>query len=397
MGIRFYVAVLALAGTVFLVDRSEELFVVPFTRIAVQVSPDASAVDRERGRPERREPAARPPDRRPVLAETVPALSAGEDDNADLAGQGDRPLRRPCWTPAELSGSPREEKSIKGVSARRVPPREQALPPALKLDEAMHGVIRRVQIPGAAKLVALTFNLNEHADEIGGYDGRLIDYLRQQQVRATFFVGGKWMTTHNLRARQLMADPLFEIGNNSWIRRDLRKEEPEPLTDEVEDAERAYQKLRRDYYEMACVASLEKGTGPAPALRMHLFRFPDDVCNARALAAINDAGLTVIQWDVNVGSPARLQSGPGGLALAKLRVRPGSIVQFHADGSAPQTAEALQVLIPWLRSEGYRFVTVSELLRQPGAQLEKTADCSYRAGSEKPSRSRRRDSWGDGD
>ena len=398
MGYRFYVAALAVAATAFLVDHSEELFGVAL-RVAVQVSPYAKAVDAEHPpQPEMREAASGKSQRGPALAETLPPSSAGEAEDEAQAGRGETPLRRHCWSPAELSGSPREEKSIKGVSARRVPPREEALPPKPKLDGVIRGVIRRVEPGGTAKPIALTFNLNEQVDEIGGYDGRVVDYLRQQQVKATFFIGGKWITTHNLRARQLMADPLFEIGNHSWIRRDLRKqEEEEALQAEVEDAERAYQKLRRDYYGMACVASLEGGAGAALAARMNLFRFPEGACNARALAAVNDAGLVVVQWDVNAGDLGR-QSEQKILAFLKPRVRPGSIVQFHADGSAPQTAEALHALIPWLRGDGYRFVTVSELLLQHGAEPETTTDCSYRAGTEKQARPRRRDSsWIDSD
>jgi peptidoglycan-N-acetylglucosamine deacetylase len=388
MGIRLYVAAVALAGTAFVADRSDDLFGIPFTAVVAKLSPYAPLIEAHPPRPETREPPSRQADRRPVRAETVRMASSEEEDDQAPGRAEAAPPRRPCWSRAELSGSPREEKAIKGVDARRVPPREEALPPALTLDDSMRGVIRRVELPDTAKLVALTFNLNDQADEIGGYDGPVVDYLRREQVRATFFLGGKWIITHNLRARQLMADPLFEIGNNSWVRRDLRKQDPEPLQNEVEDAERAYQKLRRDYYGMSCTAALEGGGFPAPATRMTLFRFPEGVCNARALGAVNDAGLTVIQWDISAGDAGRGQSGQKIVGLVKPRVRPGSIVQFHADGSGLNTDEALHVLIPWLKAEGYRFVTVSELMRQPGAQLKTSADCSHRA--EKPGRLRRR-------
>jgi peptidoglycan/xylan/chitin deacetylase (PgdA/CDA1 family) len=63
--------------------------------------------------------------------------------------------------------------------------------------------------------VALTFDLCEQADDVTGYDRRIVNRLRDEGVRATFFAGGKWMRSHEEKAQQLMADPRFEIGNQA--------------------------------------------------------------------------------------------------------------------------------------------------------------------------------------
>lgn len=77
--------------------------------------------------------------------------------------------------------------------------------------------------------------------------------------------------------------------------------------------------------------------------RIGLFRFPYGTCNARAIAA------TVLA-----------------------RTRPGSIVIAHANGRGWNTAAALPLIVPRLRKQGYRFVTVSELLAAGEPVIAKT-------------------------
>ena len=84
------------------------------------------------------------------------------------------------------------------------------------------GAVRRVDLPPGKKLIALTFDLCEQPGEIAGYDGAIIDYLRHEGIRATFFAGGKWMRSHEERTQQLMADPPFELGNHAEAHRNLR-------------------------------------------------------------------------------------------------------------------------------------------------------------------------------
>jgi peptidoglycan/xylan/chitin deacetylase (PgdA/CDA1 family) len=48
-----------------------------------------------------------------------------------------------------------------------------------------------VKLPGGEKLVALTFDLCERADDRTGYDRAIVNYLRAHAIAATFFAGGK--------------------------------------------------------------------------------------------------------------------------------------------------------------------------------------------------------------
>jgi peptidoglycan/xylan/chitin deacetylase (PgdA/CDA1 family) len=223
--------------------------------------------------------------------------------------------------------------------------------------------IRRVDLPPGVKLVALTFDLCEQPREIAGYQGATIDFLRENNIRATFFAGGKWMLTHRNRAEQLMSDPLFEVGNHTWEHRNLRLLSGKALEREIGDAQVSYEKVREELQSRQCLARDGQGLAHerAPG-RMALFRFPFGACNDASLNAVADMGLATIQWDVSSGDPWPGQRPELMVKAVLSHVRPGSIVLFHANGRGWHTSEALPSIVGELRKRGYGFVTVSELL-----------------------------------
>lgn len=269
-----------------------------------------------------------------------------------------------CWTPAGLAYRSGDELIRKNVAAARVAP-PQGEPAPLKAASGMPGVIRRVELPpGSKKLVALTFDLCEQRNEITGYQGDLVDLLRAQKVKATFFAGGKWLLTHPERGQQLMSDPLFEVGSHAWEHRNLRVVSDEGLAQEIGAPQLAYRKLRADLAQKHCERPGTKGFADesAPAA-ITLFRFPYGACDAKSLQAVAARGLSAIQWDVSAGDPWIGATAPLMVQSVLSHVRPGSIVIFHANGRGVHTSGALPQIVATLKQRGYEFVTVSELLR----------------------------------
>ena len=132
-------------------------------------------------------------------------------------------VKRQCFGGDALASTPKERAIVKGNHTFDAPPPVTTLDgPTAPVESALRGAIRRVALPPGQKLIALTFDLCEQPGEIAGYDGEIVDYLRAQGVKATFFAGGKWMRSHADRAAQLMSDPLFEVGNHSEAHRNLR-------------------------------------------------------------------------------------------------------------------------------------------------------------------------------
>ncbi len=270
-------------------------------------------------------------------------------------------LATQCWTPAELAGRPEEKAPQRGAAghAQKVPDiRLQSFAP---VQPALQGAIRRVTLPAGKKLIALTFDLCEQPGEISGNDGAIVDYLRANGVRATFFAGGKWVMTHGSRAQQLVADERFETGSHGWAHRNVRGLTGAALQGEIRGPQAAYEATRASLAGRQCVASQSPALGRVPA-RIGLYRFPYGACNPEALAAMAANGLLAVQWDVSAGDPDPGQSAAAIAAAVARQVRPGSIVLLHANGRGYNTAAALPLLIPKLKAMGYQFVTVSELL-----------------------------------
>ncbi len=285
-----------------------------------------------------------------------------------------------CWSAQDLAGKKGENRIKSRVPAAfRMPPEGTAQKPAIPSEQwrnALGKVIRRVDLPKGIKKIALTFDLCEQPHEISGYQGTIIDFLREEDVKATFFSGGKWMLTHQGRAQQLMSDPLFEMANHSWEHRNLRLLKGTQLNHSIEKAQLAFTEVRSKLKTKMCLdrTGRVKAVANAPA-QMSLFRFPFGACNKPALKAVGDAGLLSIQWDVSAGDPVKGQSANRIKRAVLGKVKSGSIVIFHANGRGWHTPKALPEIVHALKKQGYSFVTVGELLQTKGARWVTKQTC----------------------
>ena len=291
-----------------------------------------------------------------VLAAIAPVCSLA----APAAAQT-RSLVNACWAPSALASTPGELAQRRGDHRFDTPPPASPLTAFEALPATLKGVIRRVALPPGRKLVALTFDLCEQRGEVAGYDGAIVDYLRKEHIKATFFAGGKWLRSHEERARQLIADPLFEIGSHSEAHHNLRGLQGQKLSDEILGPQRAYEAIRARLGEAQCVRA-EPGAMSSVPPRITLFRFPYGACNDVSLQAVHEEGLRAVQWDLSTGDPAPGQSAKAIARTLLAHIRPGSIVLSHANGRGWHTAAALPLSLPKLRQMGFEFVTVSELL-----------------------------------
>lgn len=300
----------------------------------------------------------------PGLSFLAIALIAGAAQAADRTTLRDR-----CWPPALLSGTPEEKTISRGVRTFDAPLPAMTLVPFAPVPREWRGAIRRVKLPAGKKLVALTFDMCETPGQVTGYDAALVDTLRANGIRATFFAGGKWMRSHAERTQQLMADPLFEMANHGEAHRNLRLLAGNALKEEIDGPQRSFEVQRAALGARSCVKDDPGFASVSP--RLGLFRFPFGACNQTALDAVNDAGLLAIQWDLSTGDPVPAQSAQA-IAEAMLRAKPGAIIIGHSNGRGFNTAEALAIALPQMKAKGYEFVTVSELLAQGTPEISAT-------------------------
>ncbi len=284
----------------------------------------------------------------------LPAARAGE-----APACGSAALLGALWTPEELRGSPAEA-AARRVPAEPAPARAPALPRA-PLPPGLRGSIRSVALPAGARTLALTFDLCERDGEVAGYAADVVEVLRAAKAKATFFASGRWLESHPERATQLAADPRFELGGHGWAHRNPRLLDAAGREQEVALTLAAYARVRENLATRAAAKGLAREMAAVPET-LRLWRFPYGACNAAALEELAAAGRPAVQWDVVSGDPDPKATGEGMAREILRRVRPGSLVVFHANGRGHGTARALEILLPELARRGFSLATVGELL-----------------------------------
>jgi len=275
---------------------------------------------------------------------------------------GSDAILRSCWPAEQLRNPGASKKTVK--TARNTKPPERLMPKNIlpHLAPELQNSIRHVNPHDDQKVVALTFDLCERADEITGYDAAIVNYLRAKGVKATFFIGGKWMLDHPDKTMQLMADPLFEVGSHAWTHADLRLEKGIKMDEQILWTQAQYELLREQMLARPCAANFSDAEKEKIPLIPYTFRFPYGVCSRDALQFLTQFGLPAIQWSLVTADPSKKRLPQDIARVVLKRVRPGDIIICHANGQGAGTSAALPLFLPKLRNLGYEFVTVSELL-----------------------------------
>ncbi len=267
------------------------------------------------------------------------------------------------WTPEELMGKPEDKQMIR--QKYRNPP-QRLIPGNIHppLSPELQNSIRHVNPIGNKKVIALTFDLCESANEKSGYDADIVNYLRENHIKATFFAGGKWMLSHAEKTMQLMADPLFEVGNHSWSHANFRMIDSGRMDAQILWTQAQYELLWEALRERVIAKQIDPSEMNKIPRTPLVFRFPYGACSPLALDKLKQYGLPAIQWNIVTGDPAKGRSAREIAQVILEQVRPGAIIICHANGRGYGTAASLPLFVPKLRALGYDFVTVSELLTQ---------------------------------
>lgn len=196
--------------------------------------------------------------------------------------------------------------------------------------------------PLAEKVVALTFDDGPYPP----YTGQILDVLRENRTVGTFFLIGANAAKYPDLVRRIAAEG-HQLGNHTYNHPDLLKLDRAQIAAEAERAGAA----------IAAIA------GERP----HVVRPPHGFRDPLVLDVMKRQGLRVVEWSV----ASRDWTNPGAdviVARTLQSIKSGSIILLHdgdgVEAAAPraQTVEAAGRIIRHLKAEGYRFVTVDELL-----------------------------------
>ncbi|WP_334073183.1 MULTISPECIES: polysaccharide deacetylase family protein [Paenibacillus] len=194
------------------------------------------------------------------------------------------------------------------------------------------------QVSTQKKAVAFTFD--DGPDPL--YTKQLLDIFRKANGKATFFMIGQEIEAFEDIAKEVHAAG-HELANHSYSHPDLTKITLEEAREEIKRADEIIRRV----------------TGQSPSnFRPPYFAVNDELLSLAAKLGYRSIGC--------VNGQAKDWEQPGVdfiLEQTRAACREGSIFIFHDGyGERAQTIEAVRVLVDELAADGYRFLTVSELL-----------------------------------
>jgi peptidoglycan/xylan/chitin deacetylase (PgdA/CDA1 family) len=197
-------------------------------------------------------------------------------------------------------------------------------------------VVLRRPYPAGTKLIALTFDDGPWP----GQTARVLDILKANGVKATFFVVGTWVRSFPGLVKREVAEG-HVVGNHTNAHPPLRRLPAPAVAAQIAGG----------------AAAISGATGIAP----RWFRAPAGLVNGIIVGQAAAAGQRVVRWDVD---PADWRKPAPDVIVGRVvkAARPGAVVLLHdGGGDRTSTIAALPEIIRALKVQGYRFVTLDQL------------------------------------
>lgn len=257
---------------------------------------------------------------------------------------GPEPQARSTPTRTALPATPPPSPTASGTPPAGASPSATAAPSYRQVPAGLAGR-EWTYIPTQSKVVALTFDAGANADGVAS----IIGTLKQDQVRATFFLTGDFVEKFPAPSRAIAAAG-ERIGDHSVSHPYFTDLSNEAIRQQVLQAESQIRSIT--------------GADPWP-----FFRFPYLDRDSRTIAVVNSVGFAAIGVTVDTLGWKGTSSGitvDSIVARVLASLRPGEIVLMHC-GSNPTDhstldAAALPQVIAELRARGYSFVTLDAIL-----------------------------------
>jgi len=185
------------------------------------------------------------------------------------------------------------------------------------------------------KKVALTFDCAWGASDIP----IILDTLRKEDVKATFFIVGQWAEKFPDTVRAIAKEG-HDVANHSYSHLRMGVLSKDRIRNEI--------------------SKCSEKQGELSGRKVDLFRAPYGDYSNDVISVARDLGHFTIQWNVDSLDWKPGMSRNEILNRVVSRVKPGSIILFHND--TPHTASLLPEIISSLKRKGYSFLPVSQLI-----------------------------------
>ena len=188
--------------------------------------------------------------------------------------------------------------------------------------------------------VALTFDDGPS----GRFTRALLDGLAQRQVKATFLLCGYRLKDYPKEAKRILEEG-HEIGLHGYSHDPMNTMSRRQLEQELKSN----------------LALLPEGCKPV------FLRTPGGACSQTVRDTACDFGLGILNWSVDPRDWATRDAGAI-TAMVIDNVRDGDVILLH--DMTDSSIEAALAIIDRLKAQGFRFVTVTELARLKGIDIQ---------------------------
>ena len=212
--------------------------------------------------------------------------------------------------------------------------------------------IKDAPVPAGEKVIALTFDDGPWPETTE----KVLAALKKENVKATFYMVGQPLKSWPELGKKVLADG--HVIANHTLHHWYKQMSPLVAQREIEDT----QAIIRDILKVETA----------------YFRPPGGVLTNGLVAYAQKKGQSVNMWSVDSNDSHPKRPSPEAMLKTILaQATPGGIVLMHdGGGSHDNTAKAVPQIIIKLREQGYRFVTVPELLEISAANAGKVAKAS---------------------
>ncbi len=191
------------------------------------------------------------------------------------------------------------------------------------------------------KLIALTFD-----DGLKPASLEILEILQANSAKATWFVTGRSLPGNESILQELI-DAKHEFANHTYNHPNLTTLTAEQVKEELQSTAELLRKSVPDYRPY--------------------WRPPGGVMSDEVAKVVEGLGLTQILWSMNTYDFV-LEKTEDQIYADLISAQPGEIILLH-NSPLKNMHRALARALPELAKQGYRFVTVSEILKGATAPL----------------------------
>ncbi|MEV0583569.1 polysaccharide deacetylase family protein [Nonomuraea sp. NPDC050310] len=185
------------------------------------------------------------------------------------------------------------------------------------------------------KCIALTFD-----DGPGKYADKLLDTLKKEKAKATFFLEGQYVKLRPAFAKRMAAEG-HELGNHSYSHPKFTDLEPWAIRSEIQKTQDLVKQV----------------TGVEPKL----LRPPYGLVDMPTSEIAADFGMPVVLW--TAGSKDWSSKNADSIKQQVLDVAaPNGIILMH--DWVKETVDVMPNIVTLLKKRGYHLVTVSDIIKQ---------------------------------